>query len=182
VPIGNRRLKSSTCLLPCDHIWIGGNDDVNWQNSMRANDLTAIPTRPLHAGLPIAIALLSVLAIRSGSRRWRAFGMRWIVALTALLVGAGWLGYLLDVPIDGPIHQISMAQWRRTVDGWEKVAVRSNEVSMLTGRIASVVPGDIWDSHPHPIVLSLLLAMFSTLALVAFSPTGCVHCPSQGNS
>jgi hypothetical protein len=45
---------------------VGGEDDTNWQNSMRANDLTAIPIISPHVGLPIAIALLSVLAIRSG--------------------------------------------------------------------------------------------------------------------
>ena len=172
--IGNARLKSSTCTLSCDYIPILVYAGQNWQNSKPANDLTALSLVALHSGPAIANGPVYLLAIRTDKRRSRALDMRWIVAITAILVCTGWFSCQFDVPIGGSVHRASITEWRRTVDGWEKVAVRSNEVSVLTDHIASVVPGDIWVSHPHPLVLSLLLAMLSALALVAFSPTNSV--------
>ncbi len=100
--------------------------------------------------------------------------MRWILAIAMFLVGLGWIGYQFECPVSAPKHRLLTSQWRRTVDGWEKVTVQENEISMLSGRIDTMSPADAWAYHPHPIVFSLLLAMLSTLVLVAFSPESSV--------
>ncbi len=87
--------------------------------------------------------------------------MRWIVGIALLLFATGWLACEFKAPAEAVASRLLVSEWRRTVNGWERlvpVAIATNaQFDALT------------ESHPHPIILSLLEGMVSVLVLVAFS-------------
>ncbi len=90
--------------------------------------------------------------------------MRWIPTIVLLIVLAGWMVYHLD---DSPIANTPFvaSMWRHTVDGWEKVS------DLSRAHFSESAAVDLWSVHPHPIIVSLLVAIVSLMALVAFAPT-----------
>jgi hypothetical protein len=98
----------------------------------------------------------------SGNSRGINF-VRWILVVTVLVASIGWLGcaYKAAQP---RVPVVRSSQWRRTVDGWEQISIRS-AISATTNSLGSSTPSRV--AHPHPIVVSLLIAMLSALVLVA---------------
>ncbi len=87
--------------------------------------------------------------------------MRWIVGIALLLITTGWLACEFESPAGAAANRPLVSQWRRTVDGWERLIPVSS---------AAAAPFDaLTECHPHPIILSLLEGMISVLVLVAFS-------------
>jgi hypothetical protein len=93
--------------------------------------------------------------------------VRHITSILAILVVAGWVACNFDVSEGrcgrGKTHANSSidTQWRHTKDGWEKASTIFGFRSCIGEH-----PGVL----PHPIVLAVLVALASTLALLAFSP------------
>jgi len=92
----------------------------------------------------------------------RLASVRWIVAIASLLFAAGWLASQLDAPPSSTSNQLVISQWRRTVNGWERL--------IPTPSTPFSHSNDLSACHPHPVVLSLLEGMLSVLMLVLFSP------------
>ena len=90
--------------------------------------------------------------------------MRWILVGLAVLVLAGWLGHTYELNLPRT-PQVRTSQWRRTVDGWERIAITCKPVFPTPNLLGLPTPQH--SAHPHPIVVSLLMAMLSTFALVA---------------
>jgi len=90
--------------------------------------------------------------------------MRWIIAISLVLAAVGFLGIWIDMP--GMARELTgpFTAWRRTVNGWEIA-------STVTERISDHISSSLaLTSEPHPVIVSLLTALVSTLALVAFTP------------
>ena len=66
--------------------------------------------------------------------------MRTIGIIVFLLIAVGWLGILAETPVSTPGNQPSSIGWRRTVNGWEKVWMRSSEVSVVSADSKSMHP------------------------------------------
>jgi hypothetical protein len=90
--------------------------------------------------------------------------MRTILGIGLSLALIGLLVYGIDFSDQPSIDHALQTQWRHTTDGWEKAS------TLLDGIPAASNISEIWNIRPHPLVLSLLIALFSTLLLVAFSP------------
>jgi hypothetical protein len=105
----------------------------------------------------------NLLAPRAGKLRirWRIDGVRWIVGIALLLIATGWLACEFESPAGEIANRPLVSQWRRTVDGWERLVPASSA--------ADVKFDALTECHPHPIILSLLEGMISVLVLVAFS-------------
>jgi hypothetical protein len=90
--------------------------------------------------------------------------MRLIIAISVALAAVGILALSINLP--GMASELTgqFTEWRHTADGWEKV-------SSLAERISERVSGSVAPaSGPHPVIISLLTGLFSTLCLVAFTP------------
>jgi hypothetical protein len=88
--------------------------------------------------------------------------VRWIIAIVSLLLAAGWLACQLEASPSSSSNQLVISQWRRTVNGWERL------IPAPTTPLSHC--NDLSGCLPHPVVLSLLEGMLSILVLVAFSP------------
>jgi hypothetical protein len=88
--------------------------------------------------------------------------MRWIIAISFVLAVVGFLGIWIDLP--GMARELTgpLTEWRRSANGWEIA-------STVTDRISDRIYSDL-TSEPHPVIVSLLTALASTLSLVAFTP------------
>jgi hypothetical protein len=87
--------------------------------------------------------------------------VRWIVSIALLLFATCWLACEIEAPASALTSRLLVSQWRRTVDGWER---------LVPAPPAANAQFDIvTESHPHPIILSLLEGMISVFVLVAFS-------------
>ncbi len=104
--------------------------------------------------------------------------MRSITFMVFVLFVAGWIACQIDFPRGEIAHQ-PHGHWRRTVDGWEKVVVEANSVSIVPSDQRNLALGDLWAGHPHPIVISLLLPMLSALLLIAASPKSSTNPPTS---
>ncbi len=91
--------------------------------------------------------------------------MRIVLGTVAAVLLLGYLAYRWEVPVALPFQDGPTTQWRRTVHGWEKVSA----LGITAGAADPVL--DLWNTHPHPAVVSALVALLSLLALVACSPT-----------
>jgi hypothetical protein len=90
--------------------------------------------------------------------------MRWIIAISLTLAAVGFLSLWINLP--GMASELAgpLTEWRHTADGWEKVSSLTEQIS---NRISSsLAPA----SGPHPVIVSLLTGLLSTLSLVAFTP------------
>jgi hypothetical protein len=95
--------------------------------------------------------------------------VRWILVVIAVVGSIGWLACAYEAaPSRAPV--VRSSHWRRTVDGWEQISIRSNPISTTTNSLGSSTASSI--AHPHPIVVSLLIAMLSALVLVANDYSG----------
>ncbi|HEY2760850.1 MAG TPA: hypothetical protein VGI75_08905 [Pirellulales bacterium] len=95
---------------------------------------------------------------------FRPLRMRTILSIAITLFLIGLLVYRADFSHRPPLDRSLQTQWRRTTDGWEKT-------SALFGGVSSAANiTEICSARPHPLVMSLLIALVSTLLLVAFSP------------
>src|SRR5262249_12796859 len=90
--------------------------------------------------------------------------MRSIVIGIALLASVGWLGCAFD-STQPEAPRVRASQWRRTVDGWERLSIRSNAISAAASPFGS--SGASMGHHPHPTLFSLLVSMLSPFVLVA---------------
>jgi len=90
--------------------------------------------------------------------------MRWIIAISMALATVGLLALFIDLPSLASELTAPMTEWRHTADGWEKVSSLTEQIS---DRISS---GLATASGPHPVIISLLTGLLSTLCLVAFTP------------
>src|SRR5262245_35296145 len=88
--------------------------------------------------------------------------MRWIIAISFVLVAIGFLGIWIDLP--GVARELTgpFTEWRRSVNGWE---IASTVTDRMSDRLYTSLT-----SEPHPVIVSLLTALASTLSLVAFTP------------
>lgn len=88
--------------------------------------------------------------------------MRWIIAISFILAVVGVLGIWIDLP--GMARELTgpFAEWRRSANGWE---ISSTVTDRIPDRIYSSLT-----SEPHPVIVSLLTGLLSTLSLVAFTP------------
>jgi hypothetical protein len=103
---------------------------------------------------------------RNASRNlsWGINFVRWILVVIAVVGSIGWLACAYEAaPPRAAV--VRSSHWRRTVDGWEQISIRSNPISTTTNSLGSSTSSSI--AHPHPIVVSLLIAMLSALVLVA---------------
>jgi hypothetical protein len=89
--------------------------------------------------------------------------VRWIVAIVLILTAAVWLACELESPADSAANHLLLGTWRRTTGGWERLVPKSPTP-------AATSECDLWDCHPHPVIMSLLEGMLSVMLLVAFSP------------
>jgi len=90
--------------------------------------------------------------------------MRWIIAISISLAAVGFLAIWIDLP--GMARELTgpFAEWRRSANGWEIA-------STLTDRISDRVSSSLaLTNEPHPVIISLLTGLLSTLSLVAFTP------------
>jgi hypothetical protein len=92
-----------------------------------------------------------------------AASVRWIVAIVLFLSAAVWLACDLESPANSAANHLLLGAWRRTTGGWERLVPKSPAPAATSER-------DLWDCHPHPVVMSLLVGMVSVMLLVAFSP------------
>ena len=90
--------------------------------------------------------------------------MRTILGINLSLALIGLLVYRINFSDQPSVDHAMQTQWRHTTDGWEKAS------TLLDGIPAASNLSEIWNVRLHPLVLSLLIALFSTLLLVAFSP------------
>jgi hypothetical protein len=93
--------------------------------------------------------------------RWRIDGVRWIVGIVLLLIATGWLACEFEAPVGAVTSRLLVSEWRRTVNGWERLAPVATAANAQFDALT--------ECHPHPIILSLLEGMVSVLVLVAFS-------------
>ncbi len=101
--------------------------------------------------------------------------MRSIAAITLLLAACGWIGLEINLPNHEICRRVSTGEWRRTVDGWQKVVVNSDQITFTNGNASAYISGDFWACHPHPIVWTLLVALLSVLVLTAFDAAAPRH-------
>jgi len=90
--------------------------------------------------------------------------MRWIIALSLTLVAVGFLAVWINLP--GMAGELAnpLIEWRRSAHGWERVSLVAERIS--DGISNSLAP----TSGPHPVIVSLLTGLLSTLSLAAFTP------------
>jgi hypothetical protein len=91
--------------------------------------------------------------------------LRCIVAILLLLGALGWFVCQPDAPAGFAVRAVT-PQWRHTTNGWEKLPPYSNTIQWDRN------VGDLSSMHPHPVILTLFLGMFSVLVLVASSSSG----------
>ena len=90
--------------------------------------------------------------------------MRWIIAISLALAAVGVFALSINLPGMATVLTGPFTQWRHTADGWEKV-------SSLTERVSEQICGNLAPTNvPHPVIISLLTALLSTLSLAAFTP------------
>jgi len=89
--------------------------------------------------------------------------MRWIIAISMTLAALGLFALWIDLP--GLTIEFSgqTAGWRHTADGWERA-------SSLIQHMSSNWQRNFALAEPHPVVVSLLMGLLSTLSLAAFAP------------
>jgi hypothetical protein len=91
--------------------------------------------------------------------------VRWIIAIAIGVIFSGLVACSFDLPGQAAKNPMVATMWRRTTSGWEKVS------ALLTERADQLSNDETVRGYPHPLVLSLLVALISTTALVAFAPT-----------
>jgi len=90
--------------------------------------------------------------------------MRWIIAISLTLAALGLLALCIDLPGIAIEFSGQSAGWRRTADGWERA-------SSLIQHMSSNWERNFALAEPHPVVISLLMGLLSTLSLAAFAPS-----------
>ena len=90
--------------------------------------------------------------------------MRWIIGIIAVAIVVGWIACQVNITEVISDNHVVHTVWRHTTTGWERV-------SALSGlKIQPSAVTDMWNSHPHPLVIASLVALLSLMALVAFNP------------
>ena len=95
---------------------------------------------------------------------FEVFAVRWIIGIIAVVIVLGWVAYQIDISEVITDNHVVQTVWRHTANGWEKVSALSGlkfQPSAIT---------DVWNTHPHPVVIASLVAMLSLMALIAFNP------------
>jgi hypothetical protein len=91
--------------------------------------------------------------------------VRWIIGILSTVIVLGWIACQIDIQeVFNTDSHVVQTVWRHTAAGWEKV-------SALSGlKFSPSAVTDVWNSHPHPVIIASLVALLSLMALVAFNP------------
>ena len=112
-------------------------------------------TRPQHS---------SAFQPSPGFLLFEVVAVRWIIGILAVAIVVGWVACQVNISEAITDNHVVHTVWRHTANGWEKVSALSG----LKFQPSAVT--DVWNSHPHPVVIASLVAMLSLMALVAFNP------------
>ncbi len=94
----------------------------------------------------------------------RVLAVRWIIGIIAVAIVVGWVTCQVNIADVITDNHVVHTVWRHTAAGWEKVSALSGlkfQPSAIT---------DVWNTHPHPVIIASLVAMLSLMALIAFNP------------
>ncbi len=94
----------------------------------------------------------------------RVFAVRWIIGIIAVAIVVGWVACQVNISEAISDSHVVHTVWRHTATGWERVTALSG----LKLQPSAVT--DVWNTHPHPVIIASLVAMLSLMALIAFNP------------